>query len=89
MYKYLAQEVWGPGAYEYPSPTPSQPSKPDKSATIQEHGPVSPATLKEFCDGSVAMIQWLEGHGARFEGSLCPHKTSYPTAEHYLYYSGN
>jgi succinate dehydrogenase/fumarate reductase flavoprotein subunit len=88
MYKYLAQEVWGSGVYEYPSPTPSQASKTDNS-TIQEHGPISAATLKEFCDGSVAMIQWLEGHGARFEGSLCPYKTSYPTDEHYLYYSGN
>jgi 3-oxo-5alpha-steroid 4-dehydrogenase len=50
---------------------------------------VSAGTLREFCDGSVAMLAWLEGHGVPFEGSLCPHKTSYPTNRHYLYYSGS
>jgi 3-oxo-5alpha-steroid 4-dehydrogenase len=46
-------------------------------------------TLREFCDGSVAMLAWLEGHGVPFEGSLCPDKTSYPSNRHYLYYSGS
>ena len=50
---------------------------------------VSPATLREFCTGSRAMLAWLEGHGVPFEGSLCPDKTSYPTNRHYLYYSGS
>ena len=50
---------------------------------------VPAATLREFCDGSVAMLAWLEGHGVQFEGSLCPDKTSYPTNRHYLYYSGS
>ena len=50
---------------------------------------VSPATLGEFCEGSPAMLAWLEGHGVPFEGSLCPDKTSYPTNRHYLYYSGS
>jgi len=50
---------------------------------------VSPATLREFCQGSRAMLAWLEGHGVPFEGSLCPDKTSYPTNRHYLYYSGS
>jgi 3-oxo-5alpha-steroid 4-dehydrogenase len=55
-----------------------------------EVGDAVPAgTLKEFCDGSVAMLAWLEGHGVPFEGSLCPDKTSYPTNRHYLYYSGS
>ncbi len=55
-----------------------------------EVGDVVPAaTLREFCDGSVAMLGWLEGHGVPFEGSLCPDKTSYPTNRHYLYYSGS
>src|SRR5262249_16477144 len=55
-----------------------------------EAGDVVPeATLREFCDGSVAMLAWLEGHGVPFEGSLCPDKTSYPTNRHYLYYSGS
>jgi 3-oxo-5alpha-steroid 4-dehydrogenase len=50
---------------------------------------VPEAALREFCDGSVAMLAWLEGHGVPFEGSLCPDKTSYPTNRHYLYYSGS
>jgi 3-oxo-5alpha-steroid 4-dehydrogenase len=55
-----------------------------------EVGDAAPAaTLREFCDGSVAMLAWLEGHGVPFEGSLCPDKTSYPTNRHYLYYSGS
>jgi 3-oxo-5alpha-steroid 4-dehydrogenase len=55
-----------------------------------EVGDVVPdATLQEFCDGSVAMLAWLESHGVPFEGSLCPDKTSYPTNRHYLYYSGS
>jgi 3-oxo-5alpha-steroid 4-dehydrogenase len=50
---------------------------------------VPAGTLREFCDGSTAMVAWLEGHGVPFEGSLCPDKTSYPTNRHYLYYSGS
>jgi 3-oxo-5alpha-steroid 4-dehydrogenase len=50
---------------------------------------VPAATLRQFCDGSVAMLAWLEAHGVPFEGSLCPDKTSYPTNRHYLYYSGS
>src|SRR5882724_9354436 len=49
---------------------------------------VPAATLRQFCDGSVAMLAWLEGHGVPFEGSLCPDKTSYPTNRHYPYYPG-
>ena len=50
---------------------------------------VPDGTLRAFCDGSTAMLGWLEGHGVPFEGSLCPDKTSYPTNRHYLYYSGS
>jgi 3-oxo-5alpha-steroid 4-dehydrogenase len=50
---------------------------------------VPPETLRRFCDESVTMLGWLEGHGVPFHGSLCPDKTSYPTNRHYLYYSGS
>ncbi|RSM02790.1 hypothetical protein CDV31_010749 [Fusarium ambrosium] len=50
---------------------------------------VDEATLKRFCDESVEHLEWLEKHGARFEASMCPYKTSYPTNKHYLYYSGS
>lgn len=52
-------------------------------------GAVSEDTLRSFCEGSVDMLTWLEGHGVPFEGSLAPYKTSYPTNKYYLYYSGN
>ena len=52
-------------------------------------GVVSDATLRRFCETSASTIDWLEEHGATFRATLCPYKTSYPTDEHYLYYSGN
>jgi 3-oxo-5alpha-steroid 4-dehydrogenase len=55
----------------------------------ETRGVVSDGTLRRFCETSPAMIDWLEAHGARFSGTLCPYKTSYPTDAHYLYYSGN
>ncbi len=50
---------------------------------------VSPQTLRHFCDTSAANLSWLADHGVPFEASLCPFKTSYPTDDYYLYYSGN
>ncbi|KAJ3547327.1 hypothetical protein NM208_g1578 [Fusarium decemcellulare] len=52
-------------------------------------GAVDDETLRAFCEGSVARLKWLESHGAKFDASLCPYKTSYPTDQYYLYYSGN
>jgi 3-oxo-5alpha-steroid 4-dehydrogenase len=48
-----------------------------------------PETLRAFCEGSRAMVEWLQQQGVRFEGSLAPEKTSYPDDDHYLYYSGS
>ncbi|MGN6792294.1 MAG: FAD-binding protein [Streptosporangiaceae bacterium] len=50
---------------------------------------VTAATLRDFCEGSAAMLGWLSEHGVPFDGSLCQDKTSYPTDRHYLYYSGS
>jgi 3-oxo-5alpha-steroid 4-dehydrogenase len=50
---------------------------------------VTPATLRDFCDGSTELMAWLSGKGVPFDGSLCPDKTSYPGNRHYLYYSGS
>jgi 3-oxo-5alpha-steroid 4-dehydrogenase len=50
---------------------------------------VSPETLKEFCAGSVELLEWLKEHGVPFDSSLAPYKTSYPTDKYYLYYSGS
>ncbi|MEW2504567.1 FAD-binding protein [Amycolatopsis sp. NPDC047767] len=56
---------------------------------LETDGVVSARTLRRFCETSPEMIRWLEGLGVRFEGSLCPYKTSYPSNAHYLYYSGS
>ncbi|HEX9063893.1 MAG TPA: FAD-binding protein [Streptosporangiaceae bacterium] len=50
---------------------------------------VSEATLRDFCDTSAQMLAWLASQGVRFEGSLCPDKTSYPSNRYFLYYSGS
>lgn len=50
---------------------------------------VSGETLKDFCEGSREQLAWLERQGAAFEASVPPHKTSYPSDQYYLYYSGN
>jgi 3-oxo-5alpha-steroid 4-dehydrogenase len=50
---------------------------------------VSRETLKDFCEGSREQLAWLERQGAAFEASVPPHKTSYPSDQYYLYYSGN
>lgn len=50
---------------------------------------VSPATLRRFCEDSLAQLAWLESHGVEFDGTPSPHKTSYPQRPHFLYYSGN
>ena len=50
---------------------------------------VTDETLRRFCNGSVDMIKWLEKAGVPFEGSMCPFKTSYPTDDYYIYFSGS
>ncbi|MFE3542710.1 FAD-binding protein [Nocardia sp. NPDC059177] len=50
---------------------------------------VSAATLRRFCEQSPALIDWLTEHGVPFQASVCPYKTSYPTDDYYLYYSGS
>lgn len=57
--------------------------------SLEAKGVVSDETLRDFCDHSIDNLTWLEGHGVPFEASLCPYKTSYPTDDYYLYYSGN
>ena len=49
----------------------------------------SDSTLRRFCQESPDNLAWLEEAGVPFEASLCPFKTSYPTDDYYLYFSGN
>lgn len=50
---------------------------------------VSSDTLRHFCETSAENVRWLTDRGVPFYGNLCPIKTSYPTNEYHLYYSGN
>ena len=50
---------------------------------------VSDETLRNFCETSAANVRWLTDRGVPFLPTLCPVKTSYPTNEYHLYYSGN
>lgn len=56
---------------------------------ISDDSVMSEATLRRFCDESVARVEWLERHGVVFGGALCPFRTSYPTDKYSLYFSGN
>ncbi len=50
---------------------------------------VTKDTLRHFCEESAGNAEWLQQHGVPFQPSLCPVKTSYPSNDYYLYYSGN
>jgi 3-oxo-5alpha-steroid 4-dehydrogenase len=51
---------------------------------------VSPEVLRAFCDASVDTFDWLRAAGVQFpEQGFAPIKTSYPSNETTLYYSGN
>lgn len=50
---------------------------------------VSEPTLRQFCEGSVELLAWLEALGVPFASHPKPPKTSYPRNGVYLYYSGN
>ncbi len=57
--------------------------------SMEVQNAVSDETLRDFCETSAANVKWLTDRGVPFLGNLCPVKTSYPTNEYHLYYSGN
>lgn len=65
----------------------------DSAAAMLEYlrgdtqGVVTDATLKRFCDDSVAMMDWLTRHGVRFDAKRYDSKTSYPPPGYHLYHS--
>ncbi|WP_082965927.1 FAD-binding protein [Mycobacterium kubicae] len=75
--------------YQYAAGYPDTPREMYCYLSQEIAGAVNDATLQRFCEESVQRLSWLEQHGARFAGTLCDYKTSYPTDRHYLYFSGN
>jgi len=57
--------------------------------SLETEDSVSDECLREFCNGSVGMMNWLEDLGLEFSGTVSPVKTSYPAQPYFLYYSGN
>ena len=56
---------------------------------METGGVIEDETLKRFCDDSVDMERWLIDNGVEFDANLSPVKTSYPSNDYFLYYSGN
>lgn len=50
---------------------------------------VRPETLRRYCEGTAADLDWLIGHGVRYDSSAYLEKITYPPEGKYLYYSGN
>jgi 3-oxo-5alpha-steroid 4-dehydrogenase len=50
-------------------------------------GVVADRTLRRFCEESPALLEWMMAHGVAFNARLFTGKTSYPTADYYLYHS--
>ena len=57
--------------------------------SLEVQDAVSDETLRDFCEQSAANVKWLTDRGVPFLPNLCPIKTSYPTNEYHLYFSGN
>lgn len=56
---------------------------------VQVGGVVSDATLRRFCQSSVANLEWLESFGVRFSSRYYKEKNSFPGGSWGLYHSGN
>ncbi len=50
---------------------------------------VRPETLRRYCEGSAADLDWLIGHGVKYDSAAYLEKVTYPPEGKYLYYSGN
>ena len=56
---------------------------------VQVGGVVSDATLRRFCEDSVANLEWLESFGVRYSSRFYKEKNSFPGGAWGLYFSGN
>jgi len=61
-----------------------------KYLAIEAQGVVSQQTLREFCNGSAATVDWLLAHGALLSPSgVFSKKVSYPPLKYHLYHPDN
>lgn len=51
--------------------------------------PVTPATLRRFCEQSAANLEWAASHGVSFGSELYSGKATYPPEGKFLYFCGN
>jgi 3-oxo-5alpha-steroid 4-dehydrogenase len=56
---------------------------------LEVDGAVDDVTLRRFCNGSLADMAWLTGHGVRFGSRFWPDKTPFPPNGYHLFYSGS
>ncbi len=52
-------------------------------------GVVPDAVLRRYCEQSSGAIDWLVGHGLRYNAEVCTEKTDYPAGGESLYFAGN
>ena len=53
---------------------------------IEVGGVVSDQTLRRFCQESVPTVDWMIGHGVKFNATAWREKTSYPPLDCFLYH---
>lgn len=58
-----------------------------KYLALETQGVIKDSTLRRFCEQSPGMIDWLTGHGVRFDSTLFRSKTSYPPQGYFLYHA--
>ena len=58
-----------------------------KYLRLETQGVVRDDTLRRFCEGSPALVDWLMQHGVQFNPTAYPGKTSYPPLDYYLYHA--
>lgn len=54
-----------------------------------EKVPLKDETLRRYCEGSNADVEWLSAHGVPYGSNAYLEKTAFPPDPHWLYYSGN
>lgn len=57
-----------------------------KYLQLETKGVIKDETLRRFCDGSPAMIDWLKANGVKFDSTFYAKKTSYPPLGFFLYH---